>query len=98
MVRNGLWLGEWKKKRFEPSQPLALSLKAGSYAREWHLPAGDTGLEAYLHGETISAPAEMFEDAAPDGWTLVCADRWPVGWGKAVRDILKNHYPSGWRR
>jgi len=22
---------------------------------------------------------------------------WPLGWGKRVQGILKNHYPKGWQ-
>jgi len=24
-------------------------------------------------------------------------DGWPLGWGKRVQGILKNHYPHGWQ-
>jgi NOL1/NOP2/fmu family ribosome biogenesis protein len=31
------------------------------------------------------------------GWTLVTVDGWPLGWGKRVQGVLKNHYPRGWQ-
>ena len=98
VIRNGLWLGEWKKKRFEPSQPLALSLAAGSYTREIRFSAGGTEIEAYLRGESIRVPEEEKGLPVSDGWTLVCVEQWPVGWGKTVNGVLKNHYPAGWRK
>ena len=98
VIRNGLWLGEWKKKRFEPSQPLALSLAAGSYTREIRFSAGGTEIEAYLRGESIRVLEEEKGLPVSDGWTLVCVEQWPVGWGKTVNGVLKNHYPAGWRK
>ena len=104
VIRNGLYLGDWKKNRFEPSQALALSLQPGDYSREWHLQADDSRMQDFLRGESISLeqPQKAGDtgrktDALSEGWTLICADRWPVGWGKNVKGNMKNHYPSGWR-
>jgi NOL1/NOP2/fmu family ribosome biogenesis protein len=32
-----------------------------------------------------------------DGWTLAAVDGFPLGWGKRVAGVLKNHYPRGLR-
>ena len=40
----------------------------------------------YLTGECIECNKK--------GWTAVCVDGFPLGWGKASGGILKNHYPK----
>jgi 16S rRNA C967 or C1407 C5-methylase (RsmB/RsmF family)/NOL1/NOP2/fmu family ribosome biogenesis protein len=97
VLHPGVWLGTFKKERFEPAHPLALFLKPGQ-ARARHvldLPSEEPGkhrtsVQAFLSGETIPS------DGTP-GWTLVTVDGWPLGWGKRVQGILKNHYPHGWQ-
>jgi len=90
----GIWLGNIKKDRFEPAHPLALYLRADQAKNVLDLPSvGATGrspLQAYLRGETI--PSE-----GTPGWTLVTVDGWPLGWGKRVQGVVKNHYPRGWQ-
>ena len=57
-LRNGLYLGDLKKNRFEPSQPLALALK-GKSIPSLRLSPEDDRLHKYLRGETlIVAPGE----------------------------------------
>ena len=92
-LRNGLYLGDLKKKRFEPSQSLALALTADDYDNCLNLPAEDERVEAYLRGESIAAGDDL-----ESGWILLLADGYPLGWGKLVGTILKNKYPAGWRR
>ena len=94
-VRNGLLLGELKKNRFEPSQPLAMALTKDTYAATLDFSAGDERVLRYLKGETILVEKE--EWTKPDGWQLVCVDGYPLGWGKMVKGVLKNKYLSGWR-
>ena len=95
VLHPGVWLGTFKKERFEPAHPLALFLQPGQAKHVLDLPSTETGghrssLQAYLSGETIPS------DGAP-GWTLVSVDGWPLGWGKRVQGVLKNHYPKGWQ-
>mgnify|MGYP002230710710 CR=1 FL=1 len=52
-LRSGLLLGELKKKRFEPSQALAMNLKMEEYAHTLNLSSDDNRLMRYLKGETI---------------------------------------------
>lgn len=94
-LRNGLYLGDLKKNRFEPSQPLALAIRKGEAKAVISLPLGDERLERYLKGETLEiAPSEAL---ASKGWHLLCVEGYPLGFGKLVNHILKNKYPAGWR-
>lgn len=94
-LRNGLYLGDLKKNRFEPSEPLALALRKGDAAAVISLPVSDERLTRYLKGETLSIEPE--EAANKKGWHLLCADGYPIGFGKLVNQVLKNKYPAGWR-
>ena len=111
-LRAGLYLGELKKNRFEPSQELAQAIcvrpdavcgqqgmqgaeETGSISDDGTcicISAGDARLQAFLRGESLRLQA-----AGENGWRLVCAGRWPVGWGKLTGGILKNHIPASWR-
>jgi NOL1/NOP2/fmu family ribosome biogenesis protein len=86
----GIWLGNIKKDRFEPAHPLALYLRADQAKNVFSLPADSREMASYLRGEGIAAKG------AP-GWTLVAADGFPLGWGKRVKGVVKNHYPRGWQ-
>jgi NOL1/NOP2/fmu family ribosome biogenesis protein len=90
VVHPGVWLGTFKKERFEPAHPLAVFLRPGQARNGLDLPADSRELAAYLRGETIRS------DGTP-GWTLVSVEGWPLGWGKRVQGMLKNHYPKGWQ-
>lgn len=94
-LRSGLFLGEMKKKRFEPSQSLAMALSHEDYKNCLSLSAEDERVVRYLKGETIVL--EGHEVNISDGWLLVCVDRYPLGWGKKMRTSVKNRYHKGWR-
>ena len=94
-LRNGLYLGDLKKNRFEPSQPLALALHKGDIEATISLSVSDERITRYLKGETLNIEPE--EAAHKKGWHLLCADGYPIGFGKLVNGILKNKYPAGWR-
>ncbi len=89
-LRNGLYLGEIRKNRFEPSQALAMAFKKGDCREEVHLDPEGEAVRRYLGGETIEAEGK-------NGWKLICADRYPLGWAKLVGGKLKNKYHPGWR-
>lgn len=95
-LRNGLFLGELKKNRFEPSQPFAMALTMDTYASVVNLSSQDPRTERYLKGETLIL--EDGEYSRPSGWQLVCTDGFPLGWGKLVGHTLKNKYAAGWRQ
>ncbi len=94
-LRNGLYLGEEKKNRFEPSQALAAALKKSEYACTIDLSQNEERLLRYLKGETI----EIFpgEAVKTSGWQLVCVEGHPIGWGKLVNGMLKNKFLQSWR-
>lgn len=94
-LRNGLYLGEMKKGRFEPSQSLAMALKKEEYDSSIDLHFDDPRTEKYLRGETIET--DDIESVRKNGWQLVCVDGYPLGWGKLVNGTLKNKYHAGWR-
>ena len=94
-LRTGLYLGEVKQKRFEPSQALAMALRKEDFALTADLKADDERVVRYLKGETLE-----LEDLVPPkakGWCLVCVDGYPLGWGKLSNGTLKNKYYPGWR-
>lgn len=97
-LRSGLFLGEIKKKRFEPSQSLAMALRAEEYGKRAELTAGDERVYRYLKGETLTLDkADLTPEAWEGGWILVCVDGYPLGWGKLGGGVLKNKYHPGWR-
>ena len=88
VIRPGLELGELKKDRFEPAHALALWLKEAKNCLSY--PAESKEIAAYMNGQTLPCSKK--------GWTLVQADGYSIGWGKADGNVLKNHYPKGLRR
>lgn len=89
VVRGGLHVGTTKKNRFEPSYAFAKALTKQQVKNSL-----DCSLEdaiRYLKGETLSC------DSSLRGWTLVCYENCPLGWGKAQNGICKNHFPKGLR-
>lgn len=97
-LRNGLFMGEFKKKRFEPSQPFALALHAQDFDQVLDFPADDERLSRYLRGETLDVSDLLAGEKKRKGWQLVMAAGHPLGFGKLVNNNLKNKYPAGWRK
>ena len=89
VMRSGLYLGDIKTKRFEPSQALAMALKKEQAKITVDFALDDASLMRYMRGESFNV------DCA-DGWALVCADGYPLGWGKVQKGRLKNKYLSSW--
>ncbi len=88
VLRPGLCLGEYKKDRFEPGHALALSLRPEEAFRTVSLEEKEA--VSYLLGNTISRETE-------NGWTLITYGGYSLGFGKAVNNLIKNHYPKGLR-
>ena len=97
-LRNGLFMGEFKKKRFEPSQPFALALHAQDFDQVLDFPADDERLSRYLRGETLDVRDLIAGEKKRKGWQLVMVAGHPLGFGKLVNNNLKNKYPAGWRK
>lgn len=91
VLRSGWQLGTLKKGRFEPSQAFAMGLKKEEVKNVLDMSLSDERVIRYLKGETLEAPE------AKDGWTLVCVDGYPLGWGKTQKGRLKNKYAVGWK-
>ena len=89
VLRCGVYLGELKKNRFEPSHTLAMALKPENFSQV-RCTADDGEAYAYLKGEPLPAEAQK-------GWTLVCWQGHPLGFGKASQGMIKNHFPKGLR-
>ncbi len=93
-LRTGLLLGTCKKGRFEPSQALAMALDGDGWPNVLRLTSGDDRVLRYLKGETLELrPGEEIGK----GWALICVDGFPLGWGKAAGETIKNKYYPGWR-
>lgn len=93
-LRTGLYLGEAKKKRFEPSQALAMALGQGDYPNYISFSSQDIRTTRYLKGETLDLNPD---ETGRDGYVLVCVDGYPLGWGKRTGCRIKNKYYPGWR-
>ncbi len=89
VMRSGLYLGNCKKNRFEPSQALAMTLKKEDAKIIADFSLGDDNLSRYLRGESFTVDCS-------DGWALVCLEGYPLGWGKVQKGRLKNKYLPGW--
>ena len=94
-LRNGLYLGELKKDRFEPGQAFAVALKKEEYASVLDFDQADERVIRYLKGETVTVDDMVVN--RKKGWQLVCVNGYPLGWGKLVNGVLKNKYLAGWR-
>lgn len=92
LMRTGMYLGDMKNKRFEPSQSLAVSLHREEYPYSVSFSLGDERILRYLKGETVE-----IEDKKLTGYVLVCVDGFSLGWAKASKGSLKNKYHPGWR-
>ena len=90
IVRGGLHLGTFKKKRFEPNHALALALKTGEVKNHLAFTLDQEDWKKYLRGETLPTGDDR-------GWILVTIEGYPIGWGKEVKGTLKNFYPKGLR-
>ena len=93
VLRTGLFLGEIKSSRFEPSQALALALKADEFENILNLSLKDDRVIRYLKCESI----DVKEEEAGKGYCLVCVDGFPLGWAKTDKGRFKNKYLPSWR-
>lgn len=89
IVRAGVLAGEVKNGRFTPDHALAMAYPASVFRATMPLEAG--ALMRFLAGETVAC------NPALSGWGPATVLGHPVGWGKAVDGVLKNHIPKGLR-
>ena len=90
VVRNGWYLGDIKKNRFEPSQAFAMGLKGENVRLTEELKDYDTAVK-YLKGETLETSLN------DNGWVLITFDGLTLGWAKSQKGRLKNKYLAGWK-
>ncbi len=91
VLRSGLFIGEFKKNRFEPAHSLAMALKPSDVKYTLDFANDSDEIRAYLRGESIGTGQSR-------GWVLVSVDGVSLGWGKESNGTLKNKYPKGLRR
>lgn len=92
VLRVGVRLGEVKNGRFEPCHSLAMACVASECVSALDLAETDERVGKYLRGETVEA------EGLKNGWCLVCVRGLPLGLGKAVNGVVKNHLPKGLRK
>ena len=90
IARNGLHLGTFKKKRFEPSFALGLALKPSQVLQSVEI--NDEDFVKYAAGETV-----QLSEARPNGWYQVVVQGNGLGFAKVTGNVLKNYYPKGLR-
>lgn len=87
VIIPGLWLLRAGRSHIEPEHALAMALVGAR--RQASL--DDRQAAAYLAGEALPISGER-------GWTWVAWRGMPLGWGKQIGDMLKNHLPKGLRK
>ncbi|NRG67905.1 23S rRNA methyltransferase [Streptococcus suis] len=90
IARNGLHLGTFKKKRFEPSFALGLALHSGEVRNRVDISLDD--FPAYVSGQTVAVSKEL-----ANGWYQVAVLGNGLGFAKIVSGTLKNAFPKGLR-
>lgn len=89
--RIGLRVGQQRGRHFAPDHALALAALPPRSDGRLELALDTAELRAFLRGEPFPHPG-------PDGWVLVGADGFGLGWGKRVQGVVKNHLPARKRR
>lgn len=89
-LRLGVELGEWDGKTFRPAHALAVALKQEDCKRFYAL--SEELVQRYLRGEALAC-----SPSSENGWCVVGYRSYPLGLGKIVNGVIKNHYPKGLR-
>ncbi|MGT2715303.1 RsmF rRNA methyltransferase first C-terminal domain-containing protein [Streptococcus respiraculi] len=90
IARNGLHLGTFKKKRFEPSFALGLALHSGEVKQRVEI--SEEEFIQYVAGQTVAVSSDL-----PNGWYQVAVAGNGLGFAKIVSGTLKNAFPKGLR-
>ena len=91
VLRNGLYLGECKKGRFEPSLSLALTLNKDDVKRSYNFKCDSQEVKDYLSGLTLKENNQK-------GYGVIFVDGYPLSFYKESNNQVKNLYPKGLRR
>ena len=102
ILRNGLYVGDRKKGRFEPSEPFAMSRNKVDSQYFLDLSAEDERVIKYLKCETIEVTKEelvknKLDKAEKGAFILIGINGFPLGFGKLSGTMVKNKYFAGWR-
>lgn len=92
ILRSGLYLGEVKHDKFEPSQSLAFALKEREFEKTINLDINDPRVIKYLKCETLDV-----KDFDIEGYVLVLANHYPLGFGVIKNGVLKNKLAANYR-
>lgn len=90
IARNGLHLGTFKKKRFEPSFALGLTLTSKEVVHRVEISESD--FVHYVAGNTVPV-----QQSLPNGWYQLSIHGNGLGFAKVVSGVLKNNFPKGLR-
>lgn len=88
IICAGVAVGTLKNNRVKPEHALFMYSKSDTFTRSINLGTDGSRLVRYLSGNTLDVEQSL------KGFCAVCADGYPVGFGKAVDGILKNHLPK----
>lgn len=85
-----LIVGEEKKRKLKPNHALSMSIHMNSNAFcVVELSLSDA--LKYLKREVLTITD------VPDGWILLTYKKWPIGFGKKIKQRVNNNYPKEWR-
>ena len=90
IARNGLHLGIFKKKRFEPSFALGIALTSDEVVSSIELTQEQ--FAQYASGNVVT-----LDQSQPNGWYQLLVDGNGFGFAKIVGNTVKNYYPKGLR-
>lgn len=90
IARNGLHLGTFKKKRFEPAFALGLALASDQVKHS--LTLTETDFKTYVSGNTLTVDSNL-----ANGWYQILVEGNGLGFAKLVNGTLKNYFPKGLR-
>ena len=90
IARNGLHLGIFKKKRFEPSFALGIALTSDEVVSSIELTQEQCA--QYASGNVVT-----LDQTLENGWYQLLVDGNGFGFAKVIGNTLKNYYPKGLR-
>ena len=90
VLRLGLKLGTFRKKRFEPDYAISHALSVYDFKVVINL--NDEQYQKYVHGDVIT-----LTQSGKQQWCVVVYRNKPFSLGKLVNNTLKNFYPKGLR-
>ena len=90
IARNGLHLGIFKKKRFEPSFALGIALTSDEVVSSIELTQEQ--FAQYASGNVVT-----LDQTLENGWYQLLVDGNGFGFAKVIGNTLKNYYPKGLR-